>query len=1065
LHFVSFVFEDDEMRSGAGRMVFRFVTLIVLFTSTLGTSCLIAQTNSNADLCWQGWTRQQGLPDNGVLSVMQARDGYVWIGTKTALARFDGRYWQVFNAANVAEMPTGTFCSIAEAGDGHLWISFRHGLLRWNGSAFLRVKLEKNGEKELVGPVFPSQCGGIWVISNTGLWLIKDNTKTCFPLLDALDLKRYSEIEFYSPRETADGIRIGCSRGLIHLNPSSGQIYYEGKSEASPLRFVLGLESDAAGIPWIMYGRGDPFRAWLTQYDSQGWYTNQSIEVYNGARSIFLHRDRSGNLWFPGSQGRVSCWRQGKRYDVSLPNPAAEDFALTMGEDNEGGLWIGTENSGVLRARTRKVKWLSKGEGLPDATTWSVFEARDRSMWIGTDGGASHFTSSEVKHYSETNGLTQNMVRSIGEDGEGRIWIGTGSGLNCLANGSFHNFQFPGEWFNTKVRVVLPASQFLWVGTAKGLYGLDLSTDRHKPAMPPDRLMPIISVYGMDDGLRSHDVLALLETQRGELLIGTAGGGLHRLRNGIVQPWIMDENTSPRSVWALYEDAETAIWLATDRGLIRMKEERSHVFTRQQGLPDDVLNHIVDDRLGHIWLGGERGIYRVPKRELDDVAEGRAPAVHCVSYDEDEGLLTRETNGQKNQPGVIRAHDGRLWFCTSMGVAIFDPQQLPDQTIPPAVNIEFIRINGETIFHNGAGYTISGAINSVIDPRRADVPRHVEAGRIVEVGYTAPTFVAAEQVRFKHRLHGLDDEWIAAGTRRIAQYANLKPGPYRFQVLAANKYGVWNQVGATFSFKVIPFYWQSWWFKCLCGGVVLVVCLGFYHQRMRRHRMIATAERRVAVAIERAEIARDLHDYLGVRITLMQHLSQSLDADLINDKSKDTHRRLAGLANELNASLDSAVWAVQPDKDTLLSLTDYLGNCFHEMLLTSDAELELDFPEKIPEWPLSRPERYHVALAAIEALNNIIKHAQATLVSLRLELNADSFKIVIEDNGRGFEASRHTAQGAAHLRGNGLSNMHKRMELIGGRSEVFSEFGRGTRILITIYPKALRLQVGRQTQK
>ena len=448
-----------------------------------------------------------------------------------------------------------------------------------------------------------------------------------------------------------------------------------------------------------------------------------------------------------------------------------------------------------------------------------------------------------------------------------------------------------------------------------------------------------------------------------------------------------------------------------------------------------------------------RGIYRVKKSDLDQLAEGGARRIDHVTYDEDDGLLSRETNGQKNQSGAIRSQDGRLWFATTKGVAVFDPKRLPDQTTSPPVVIEQVNAGGRTIFNNHSDQAPTAEGSSTIVRGRA---QSLEAalgpggGRILEFHYTANTFVAADSVRFQYRLHGFDPEWIQAGTRRVAQYANLAPGQYRFHVLAANKYGVWNDTGAALSFTVAPFFWQTLWFKTVLFAAPLIAGYGYYRRWMTRHRRQAESERRLAVSNERADIARDLHDHLGARLTLVQHLTQRLrNGDATRGDGALTGEKLGELARELNASLDSAVWAVQPDKDTLGSLADYLGDCFQELLAPTEIELDLEFPDTLPDWPLSRAERYHLSLIAIEALNNILKHSHATAVRVRLEVQDRRFKLSIIDNGRGF-----ANPGGKSASGHGLTNMRERIEQLGGQFEPASSPGQGTVIGLTLAPAA-----------
>ncbi len=721
----------------------------------------------------------------------------------------------------------------------------------------------------------------------------------------------------------------------------------------------------------------------------------------------------------------------------------------------------------MFRCQPAHVRVLSSKNGLVHDSVWTVCQAHDGAVWAGTDGGVSRLDDSSSTHWSERDGLSKNTVRSIVEDEDGRIWIGTGSGLNWIEEGKLHQHHFPGEWFQTKIRAMLAGrNRALWVGTMQGLYRLDLA--RHgsvrtaQDALTNSEVTPFSCVtrYCATNGLANDDVRALLEDRSGRLWVGTFGGGLYQFVDGQFQPLSTADGVLFKSVWAIMEATDGALWLGTERGLARLKNGRSSLFTPRNGFPDDDVNHILEDNTGHLWVGGERGIYRLLRSELDDVADGRSARVQYVAYDEEEGLPSSETNGQKNEPGAVKTRDGRLWFPTAKGLVIFDPTHLPDRTNSPPVVIEQIRANGESIFSNYPGQPTAPTANSVLKPGATVTALRPGTGRILEIQYGAPCFIAPDKLRFKYRLDGLETEWTEAGSRRMAQFANLGPGHYRFQVLAANKYGVWNHAGASFAFSLAPFFWQTAWFKVL--GVLSPILGGYtyYRRRLAQQRRRAESEQQTAVSRERADIARDLHDHLGARLTLVQHLSQTLDHTAASEgNSEPARQKLAALARELNASLDSAVWAVQPDKDTLASLADYLGDSFHELLSGTQIELELEFPQPLPAWPLSRPERYHLALVAIEALNNVLKHSSATLVRLRLEVRDGDFRLLIADNGCGFDPAALAGQGPLRRGGHGLVNMRQRLESLGGELELISHPGRGTTITLALVPAALRRQL------
>ena len=1040
--------------------MWRWRLLLLMLTPGL-TSVLnagpehVATTNSLVEskhpLLWQQWTRDHGLPDNRILAVLQTRSGYLWVATPSGLARFDGRQWEVFNRANVPDLFTSGFRQMVEDVDGVLWVGARNGLFRWNGQTFVRHILNHAGEG--IGVLAVSPRGGLWCLAESRLWRLHQGRQ------ESIALSEVGTLDFYCAAETSAGLWLGHSRGLIRYDWRTGKFTSLGQNRSKPFWFVAGLQEDAAGVLWLLHGAGDPYWAWLSRYDFGGWPTNKEIEIHNGARSLSLFRDRENTLWFPNSKGSIGGLRAGRRFALSLPPSSVNDFALAMGEDRDGGLWIATEDTGLLHGQPSKVETLSGLTGGAGSQVWSLCQARDGGIWVGTDHGVSHFYEERVAHYTRAEGLSHNAVRSIVEDQDGRIWLGTGSGLNWIERtgsegAEVHRYQFPGEWFNTKVRTLLVRrDRELWVGTAKGLHRLQLRRDASTNAFnssAPEGSLPFVTLasYGSTNGLRSDDIRALWEDRAGRLWVGTSSGGMHRFADGRFYPEAPE--LSDQSVWAIHEARDGTLWLGTGLGLVRFKDGRVRVLTSREGLPEDVVNHVLTDGRGQLWLGGEQGIHRFSEGELNALADGRTSSVRGVSYDEAEGLPSRETNGQKNQPGAMRTRDGRVWFPTTKGVVLFNPAQLPDQTNPPPVVIEQIRAGGQSLFDNRPGQS-----QGKIDPAGGEFALEAGARRSLEFHYTACAFVAASKMQFKYRLQGLEEDWTDAGVRHVAQYANLKPGHYRFQVRAGNKYGVWNETSTAVSFTLAPFYWETIWFRTLVVIVPLLAAYGFYWRRILHHRRLAEADRRTAVASERADIARDLHDYLGPRFTLMQHLSESLRAPESVDGADATARqRLTRLAGELHASLDSAVWAVQPDKDTLRSLADYLGDLLQELLAGTNIELELDFPDTVPPWPLSRSERYHLVLVAIEALNNTMKHARATVLQVRLLLEPRSFTLRLADNGSGLP----TAAGAkADSRpGRGLVNMRQRLERLGGVLRVLSQPGRGVTVEMTLSPAAFR---------
>jgi signal transduction histidine kinase len=408
------------------------------------------------------------------------------------------------------------------------------------------------------------------------------------------------------------------------------------------------------------------------------------------------------------------------------------------------------------------------------------------------------------------------------------------------------------------------------------------------------------------------------------------------------------------------------------------------------------------------------------------------------------------------QPGVCKTADGRLWFPTAKGLAIIDPANFTTNIVPPPVVIEELSVEGKPVRFQGAKVA-----ERVAD--FASAPQIPPGKQRLELRYTGLSFAAPDKVRFRHRLEGLESDWVEAGTKRVAQYSYLPPGTYTFRVIACNNDDVWNEEGASLTFRVLPQVWQTWWFKIIlavaAAGVVAALAISV--TRMRVRRKLEQLERQRALERERARIARDIHDDLGASLTRITLLSQSVRSELGSEhRAVPDVDQIYSTARELTRSMDEIVWAVNPEHDTLDSLVTYLGRFAQRFLSVAGIRCRLDAPLDLPALALTSEMRHNVFLAFKEALNNVVKHAQATEVRLSLELRPEGFMLVIADNGRGFRCppgqapALEPADGQRLVAGNGLANMQKRLREIGGCCEWETAPGEGTRAKLVVVVKA-----------
>lgn len=982
----------------------------------------------------QTWTAAEGLPANCLQAILQTRDGFLWLGTPRGLVRFDGLRCEVFNHLNTPGMANDDCRALAQTTDGNLWVATRAGLLRFRDGQCQRLDTERGRLTEEVHLLLASNSGALWIGTSRGLYRWQEEVVTAFTVREGLADDWIGGMD-----EDDDGNLWVVTRWAVHrFDQSAQRLVPMWQRSGRPAELPSALHVDADGF-WFLEGTQAVAGSWMIGALARQ-SPNRPLTLHLFPQPLdlvgrpgVLMRDRAGTLWCSAGRNGLYAFREGRFTHYGISNSLPDNWVLSLGEDREGNLWIGTESGGLQRWQPRRVRTIGLPDGLPHESTWTVCETRDGARWIGTDSGLTRLFAGQTVTLNETSGLPHNAVRALCEGADGGLWVGTGNGLCRYAEGRFRRQPLPGDLGGNKVRVICQSRDTaLWVGTALGLHRLQDGE---------------CLTFTSTNGLPHDDVRALLEDREGRLWIGTFGGGLACLAGGQFRTYTMADGLPSDFAWALHEDQTGALWIGTENGLARGRAGRFTGFTTEQGLAENTINHILADDEGHLWLGGEEGIHRVSRAELEAVAERRRRTVNVATFDTVDGMVSAETNGQKSQPAGWRMRNGELWFPTTKGVAIIQPRSGVINDVPPPARILEVRADEEILLADRLQTNPNPRPGVEVEARNQDAeftlaPGH---GRVLEFHYTAPSFSAPEKVRFRYRLEGYDEDWHDVGPRRVAYYTNLRPGRYEFQVRAANHHGVWGGLERGFAFRLAPYFHQTVWFYLLVALGVAGCGYGAHRVRLRLARRFQLLEQQLAVERERARIARDLHDDLGASLTQI-----SLVTELARRKLEATHpvqaevRTLATAAAQANQSVDEIVWAVNPQNDTLRSLLAYLRNFTAEFLEAAGKVHRLSWPDDIPAWPVSAEIRHHIFLAAKEALNNAVQHAEASEVSVRVVLIDHRLRVELVDDGRGF-SSGEPSQG-----GNGLTNMRLRIERLGGQFNVQTAIGEGTRVEFTV---------------
>lgn len=481
---------------------------------------------------------------------------------------------------------------------------------------------------------------------------------------------------------------------------------------------------------------------------------------------------------------------------------------------------------------------------------------------------------------------------------------------------------------------------------------------------------------------------------------------------------------------ALHASDDGDLWLGTSQCLGRFAGGGFTRFGPESGLPQQPIHGILEDDSRRLWMSCDSGVIRVARDELDAWSRDPSSRPAVAVFGTADGVMALKS--RPSPQSCVKGRDGRLWFTKEAFLAVVDPAGCPTSP-PPLVFIESAIAEGELLDLSRArsrGNTPPGpepahGAGAAIDLRPGQ-------GRRLEFRFTTTSLHSPERVLIRYQLEGHDPAWREAGSVRVASYTNVRPGHYRFRVQARNHEGRWSEQDAVLALRLAPHYWQSGPFQLACGVGLVGGTGAVVIWRLRRQRRRLDAERRHALETERARIARDLHDHLGSRLTA---------AAFTAGAGAEHH------VQESLGELGDLIWAVHPEHDTLPSLAGFVIDHASRFLGAAGLACQLDVPSDLPDVPIAGHLRRDVAGMFKEALRNIVRHAQATRVSIRFRTRADSLELSIEDNGRGFDATpREPPKRSSCSRGNGLRNLRTRCAELDGRCDIRSQPGLGVAI-------------------
>lgn len=985
----------------------------------------------------------QGLSSSHVQTLHQDARGFLWIGTDNGLNLYDGNSFTVFrfNRHDTTSICGDNIVSIAEDARGFIWIGTESGVCRLDPRTRKARRVNfSSKEKTAVNDdfkciVYIDKMSRTWMGNSSGLALY-DSTKNLFRRYElrenGREIRERISCMLAVGDENSGALLIGTFNGLLELACTPDRV----TDAVRRYRFTDGRDNLVTGIAYANgrvllstwgYGFGE-FVPGKNSFQLHTWDTLRPEQpaagnIASGAAVV------DGQAYFSTSAGLFSMPLDPKKtiaekaarymHDKNDPFSLSSNHASCVLADRDGNIWVGTSEGLSVIFRSQQRFQLIRGI---EGTLTKIHFDRNGEAWISSwyGHGLQHFDTAfrELKRYAHVPPQAQDantaQVSDVISAGSGRTWIATFNGL-CMLDERTGNFQRflheerkDGLLSNRLNALIEDRAGNIWIAT----YGAGLNA--YDPAGNE-----FIS-FTAANGLAYDLVWSLYEDRHGTIWIGTNDGISYYNRHNremrsIHELQIDGKTVRPGVVWSIASTDDGTLWFSTDVGLFSLDTaKRWSYYSTEEGLPARQLGSLLGDDQNNLWISSRSGLscFRTKEKKF-------------VNYTTQNGLPA-DCKGS----AFARDHNGLFYLGTDAGLLRFDPAAFNRPAKLPEIFLTRLSAAGE----------------EQLLPRenRAELSFAYDQNDIL-LEFTAPDLEAGSLQRYEYRL-GENSDWLPIGNRRDLSLANLAPGRYALSIRPVNSEGGLG-APATLLLQIRPPFWRTSWFIAAMSALalLLIILVVRYVSQRRLREKILRLEKEQAIERERNRISKDMHDDLGSGLTRIAILSEVVKRRL-NDPNEAAKQldTISGSARELVDNLNEIIWTLNPGNDHLESLSAYVREYAHKFFEGHELQLHFDYPGQLPALALSEEQRRNIFLVLKECYHNIAKHAACTEVITALQIGNGRIRFTVSDNGKGFDEAE------ARRFSNGLGNMRKRMESIGGNLFVESAPRKGTRVIMEI---------------
>lgn len=955
------------------------------------------------------YTPKDGLVSARARHMFQDSKGRLYIATFGGLSIYDGARFTNYTLDN--GLAANLVNDIVEMGDDSVWVMLNVNKIQ----CFVRGKLKDvvlaDGFCPVINKLIKHKDGFYYALADEGLFRLQNNRFVHIPIQDASgkDINKYF----------SNGAIIN-NKVFIVTDPTIG--YYPSPSYL----IVYDLQTRKTCIS------KKPPEFYAVAVSPQN---DILVGTSEGVKNI----DRLAL-----EQGRIAFAELPVQYQS-----AARVGAINIYVDKQQNLWL-TSGNGIYKIDQKgESKLFSTDNGLPVNLHYSVFQDREHVMWfVNEQTGISKLANTQIEFYAQIKpGFTASDIYA--DNSSDSVWFYDEAHKKVLLQWPTGSKEFSVDTDSRWLFRIVPGNAVNYLAGFFEVYGYNKNSGNTvKPQL----------IYSYRDSLQGVPMICFpLRDDHGNFLysnnnINAVVGGNKLVSHSLgyyadqfaIGPgnhlWITNRQEKlflfkihpedPANYFELLKeyahlvrgprsltlDKNGNVWIGTrDLGLFCFAvDEKFNLTLKEQistrnGLSDNCILNLDADDDGNVWACSPVGLDKLQLKNNKWVVEN----------------ITRGNNIYQNVKKAHTTKSGDHWVLTSGGII----------RIAPAAAVTHERLQTNILFAEiKAGRDTLNPLDNhaAINYKKNDV----------SFQWSVPTFVDEKQTLFSYRLQGsATDEWSRPSNEASVRFVNLAPGKYVLHVKAVFPNGLYPEANAQYAFQVLAPWWQTWWFKALilatAGGLIVLLVRGYFRRKLERQRVLL--EKRQAVEKERSRIASDMHDDLGAGLSTIRFLSEKVRRNPA--VTKNEIEKIAGISVELVENMNEIIWAMNEENDTLEDLLFYTRSYAKEYCEENQLHCTVDFPEQIPPVFVSGELRRNVFLTVKESLHNIVKYARATEVGLSIHVESE-LSVSIKDNGVGF--SNHDN----NTGGNGLRNMRRRIESIGGEFAVLN--GQGVTIKLQV---------------